>query len=645
MTKYSVLLLLAALVVDAPAALAVDRREVGPLVFEDVPEIPDSIVERQRQYQNSRSARVVDWHPQGDGLLMATRFGDTAQLHQITAPGAARKQITFFKEPIGSGSYAPRSAGHLVYFSKDTGGDENYQIVSLDTRDGVVRTLTDGENRHQGPVFSSNGARYAYSSPKGNGRDWGLYVANTDGAGEEQLLFQGEGWWMPGDWATDGRKFLAINYISASDSQHYIIDAVNGGATPLVPDAENTSYQSAVFNADGTAVYFTSDQGGEFRRLFVRDLTTGQETLLTGDIDWDVSSISLSGDGKTLAVLINADGIAELRLFDTTTHEGRAVPGIPQGLIGGLLFSPDSKQLALTLNRPSAPSDIYVLDLASNDLVRWTESEVGGLNTALFAEPDLIRFESFDGLTVPAFVYKPEGTDPAPVLIDIHGGPEAQSRPRYSPFTQYLVNELGVAVVIPNVRGSTGYGRSYHMLDNGFNREDSVKDIGALLDWIETQDDLDSDRVMVLGGSYGGYMVLASMVHFNDRLAGGIDVVGISNFVTFLESTKEYRRAVRRPEYGDERDPEMRAFLERISPNNNADKITKPLFVIQGLNDPRVPVTEAEQMVATIRENGGPVWYLMARDEGHGFRKKTNRDQMNAAMSLFIERYLLGSGS
>ena len=645
MTKYSVLFLLAALVMDAPTALAVDRREVGPLVFEDVPDIPEAIVERQRQYQNSRSARVVDWHPQGEGLLIATRFGDATQLHRVLTPGGARNQVTFFKEPITSGSFAPTSSGDRVYFSKDTGGDENYQIVSLDLTDGMVRTLSDGENRHQGPVFSPDGTRYAFSSPKGNGRDWGLYVANTDGSGAETLLFQGEGWWMPGDWAADGSKFLAINYISASNSQFFIIDAENGGAEALVSGAENVSYQSAVFNADGTAVYFTADQDGEFRRLYVRDLASGTERLLTGDIDWDVSSVSLSEDGATLAVLINADGIAELMLFDTSTGQGQKVANIPQGLIGGLLFSPDSKQLALTLNRPSAPSDVYVLDLATQDLERWTQSEVGGLNTATFAEPELIRYESFDGLTVPAFVYRPDGAGPAPVLVDIHGGPEAQSRPRYSPFTQYLVNELGVAVVIPNVRGSTGYGRSYHMLDNGFNREDSVKDIGALLDWIETQPDLDADRVMVLGGSYGGYMVLASLVHFNDRLAGGIDVVGISNFVTFLESTKEYRRAVRRPEYGDERDPEMRAFLERISPNNNADKITKPLFVIQGLNDPRVPVTESEQMVATIRENGGPVWYLMAKDEGHGFRKKTNRDQMNAAMSLFIERYLLGSGS
>ena len=195
---------------------------------------------------------------------------------------------------------------------------------------------------------------------------------------------------------------------------------------------------------------------------------------------------------------------------------------------------------------------------------------------------------------------------------------------------------------MPNVRGSSGYGKAYLQLDNGYQREDSVKDIGALLDWVARQSELDAERVAVIGGSYGGYMVLASMTHYDDRLRAGIDIVGISNFVTFLENTQDYRRDLRRVEYGDERDPEMRAFLEKISPTTNAGKITKPLFVAQGLNDPRVPASESEQMVEVIRENGGVVWYLLARDEGHGFRKKANRDYYGRAVVLFLQEHLLG---
>jgi dipeptidyl aminopeptidase/acylaminoacyl peptidase len=302
----------------------------------------------------------------------------------------------------------------------------------------------------------------------------------------------------------------------------------------------------------------------------------------------------------------------------------------------------------MTLNSALGPGDVYVLDVAAGKLEQWTQGEVGGLSTESFQSPELIHFETFDKVDgkprmIPAFYYRAKrtGGGPSPVLISIHGGPEAQYTPAFSSTFQYLINEMGIAVLAPNVRGSTGYGKSYLGLDNGFKREDTVRDIGALLDWIDEQPELDSERIAVFGGSYGGYMVLAAMTHYNDRLRAGIDIVGISNFVTFLENTQEYRRDLRRVEYGDERDAEMREFLNRISPNNNAQKITKPLFVIQGLNDPRVPVTESEQMVKVIRDSGGTVWYLLAKDEGHGFRKKENRDFYLNAVVLFLEKHLL----
>jgi dipeptidyl aminopeptidase/acylaminoacyl peptidase len=281
------------------------------------------------------------------------------------------------------------------------------------------------------------------------------------------------------------------------------------------------------------------------------------------------------------------------------------------------------------------------------NLVRWTYSEVGGLDTTAFREPELISYPTFDEVDgkpreIPVWVYKPAGEGPYPVVVSIHGGPEGQSRPWFVSTYQMWLARLGVAVVVPNVRGSSGYGKTYLGLDNGFKREDSVKDIGALLDWIALQPDLDADRVAVFGGSYGGYMVLASAVHYSDRLRAAVDIVGISSFVTFLENTQDYRRDLRRVEYGDERDPEMRAHLEKISPLNNVEKISVPMFVVQGENDPRVPVTEATQMVAALREQGNTVWYMNALNEGHGYRKKENRDIYQQATVLFLQQYLVG---
>ena len=321
------------------------------------------------------------------------------------------------------------------------------------------------------------------------------------------------------------------------------------------------------------------------------------------------------------------------------------VPEIPAGIMAGIEFSPDDTQLGLYLNSSLSPGDVYSFDVGSKSLTRWTQSEVGGLDTSTFVSAELVRYPTFDEVDgkprkIPALYYRPKGRGPFPVIINIHGGPEGQARPVFRSAIQAWVNELGAAVIRPNVRGSSGYGKSYLKLDNGFKREESVRDIGALLDWIETQPELDSDRVVVYGGSYGGYMVLASMVHYSDRLRAGVDVVGISNFVTFLANTKEYRRDLRRVEYGDERDSEMRAFLERISPANNVDKITRPLLVVQGLNDPRVPASESKQMVEQMRKNGGDVWYLLAKDEGHGFRKKVNRDYYLNVSILFLERML-----
>ncbi|MEZ0368703.1 MAG: prolyl oligopeptidase family serine peptidase, partial [Candidatus Sericytochromatia bacterium] len=363
---------------------------------------------------------------------------------------------------------------------------------------------------------------------------------------------------------------------------------------------------------------------------------------LTSHIPWNVTALDLSPDGERLVLSTNEDGLNRLYLLDTATLALSRLP-VPMGILGEPRFSPDGLQIGFTLHKPNHPADVWSLRLDNQELVRWTESEVGGLNTATFPTPELIRYRSFDDMEIPAFYFKPrQNSDrPYPVIIHIHGGPESQYRPTYSALFQYWLNELDIAIVAPNVRGSTGYGKRYITLDNGYLREDSVKDIGALLEWIKDHPELDEKRVCVYGGSYGGYMVLASLCHYGDKLRCGMEMVGISNFVTFLKNTKSYRRDLRRVEYGDERDPQMCAFLDAISPTTNAHRIKRPLLVAQGLNDPRVPASEAEQIVSTVRGNGQEVWYLLAHDEGHGFHKQPNLEYYYSTLSLFLETHLL----
>jgi len=371
-------------------------------------------------------------------------------------------------------------------------------------------------------------------------------------------------------------------------------------------------------------------------------LADGAITRLTADIPWDVEGLAASRDGKQLAFITNEGGQSVVWLAPTRAPQARKRLALPDGVVGGVVFDPAGKRLAVSLTTPRSPTDVWVVDLARPAVpVRWTTSEVGGLDPASFVAPELVKVPSFDGVAVPAWVYRAPREGRRPVVIAIHGGPEAQTRNSFTSTYQYWLRELGVSVIAPNVRGSTGYGRKYLQMDDGPKRMDAVKDIGALLDWIRTQPDLDAERVAVYGGSYGGFMVLASLVAYPERLRCGVDSVGISNFVTFLQNTEDYRKDLRRVEYGDERDPAMRTFLEEISPLNHVDRIVDPLLVVQGRNDPRVPMSEAEQIVASLRQRQAPVWYLLANDEGHGFRRKANRDFLTRAVTLFFEEHLL----
>lgn len=639
---------------------AVQRRTVndGNVILEDVPPVPGEIVAALNRYQNVRAAVFRAWTTDGSGIYIGTRFGDVAQLHRVDFPGGARHQLTFFDEPVGGVADRPNHA-ELV-FSMDEGGSEFYQLYTFDVATAEHRLLTDGRSRNSNPVWSADGSLLAFTSTRRDGRSndvWLLDYERARDSTEPRLLLQAPDptLWVPSDFAADGSSLLVLNYISITDSRIHLVDVASGTARLVAGGGDEIgSYSSIIpkFAPDGRGFFLATDLGSEFTRLAYQDLESGERRIITEEIPWDVEEFELSRDGSRAAFVMNEDGISRLYLLDPTTFEYEPVQGIPTGLIGGLGFSPDATRLAMTLNTSRTSSDVFTLELdeapAGNAaLTRWTYSEIGGLDPDTFVEPELIHYPSFDQVDgvpreIPAFVFRPRTDGPHPVIINIHGGPESQYRPSFSSSVQLWVAHLGAAVIAPNVRGSTGYGRTYVQLDNGRLREDAVKDIGALLAWIAEQPDLDEHRVAVVGGSYGGYMVLAAAVHYSDRLAAAAEIVGISNFVTFLENTESYRRDLRRPEYGDERDPEMRAFLERISPSNHAHRIQVPLLVAQGQNDPRVPVTEAEQIVRAVRENGRDVWYMNALNEGHGFRRKENADLYSQILVMFFERYLAG---
>ncbi len=656
-----VLPLLATLLLALPAARAAETAPQTLPVPESisaqgVPPIPARGVEDLLPYENIRSAAVSDWHPTERRLLIRTRFSESPQIHEVAMPMGARTQLTFYRDPASDGLYRPGHPDQIVY-SLNEGGAENFQFFLLDRKTGRARRFTDGAHRYTSPVWSRDGRLLAYASNARNGRDMDVYVADPAAPGSERRIAEVQGSWSPLDWSADNRRVLLSEYISANEAYLHWVDIAGGEIHTIIPrnarkEDPTVAYQGGKWSPDGRSVYTSSDRDSEFLRLVRLDLATGAATVLSGDVPWDVEQFDLSDDGRRIAFFTNEDGVSRLHLLDATTGASLPSPDLPAGVAGGLLFRRGTHEVAFDLSSARSPSDVYSYDPESRRLERWTASEAGGLNPEVFPVPELIHYPTFDAVArngsrrmIPAFVYRPDASrfkGRRPVYVSIHGGPESQARPLFLGSMNYLMDELGVAVIYPNVRGSSGYGKSYLKLDNGRLREDSVKDIGALLDWIATQPDLDPKRVMVAGGSYGGYMSLAVMTFYSDRLACGWDTVGISNFVTFLQNTQGYRQDLRRAEYGDERDPQMRVFLEGIAPVNHAKQITRPLLVSQGANDPRVPLAESDQIVAAVKSNGVPVWYLIAKDEGHGFGKKTNTDFQRAVLFEFIRRYLIG---
>jgi dipeptidyl aminopeptidase/acylaminoacyl peptidase len=643
--------LLATLFLLSAISIRAQEAVVSPpesLVVAGVPKIPLTLAETAGRYGAFRSAGMVDWHPTHRAMLIGTRFAETPQLHLVSSPGAERQQLTFFADAVRIGRFHPNGGDYIV-FSKDIGGGEWYQLYRYTVATGDIALLTDGKSRNLLGPWSTRGDQIAYMSTRRTGKDTDLWVMNPADPKSDHLLTQlTGGGWEPLDWSPDDSKILLKEELSINQVFLWLVDTKTGAKTALLPGGTNRdskiAYGDAQFSKDGKGLYFTTDAGGEYLILAYLEFAQPQsKPLFTGSAaKWDVERFDLSHDGKLLAYLKDEDGISVLHVFSLITKKELVLPKLPLGVIGGLRWHKNNHELAFTLANARGPGDAYSIDVASGKLERWTHSETA-VKTDTFPEARLVNWKSFDGRTISGFLYRPPAkfTGKRPVLVVIHGGPEGQSQPGFLGRSDYYLNELGIALIYPNVRGSTGYGKTFSLLDNGFQREDTYKDINALFDWIATQRELDASRIAVTGGSYGGHMTLAVSTFYSDRIRCSVDIVGMSNLVTFLEHTEAYRRDLRRVEYGDERDPKMHDYLEHIAPMNNIVKIKKPMMVVAGKNDPRVPVSESEQIVAALQQQGTPVWYVMAKDEGHGFQKKANQDYQFYATVEFLQEFLL----
>jgi dipeptidyl aminopeptidase/acylaminoacyl peptidase len=615
------------------------------LITQNILDIPKELSVKVKKYSESRSANIADVHPNNNEIIINTRFGNTSQLHRVLQPNGARSQITFFEEPVSGATYEPTKGEFLIY-SKDIGGNEFGQLFKLDLKTLQSTLLTDGgRSQNGGVIWKNDGKGFYYSSTKRNGGDRDIYFMDPNQPDSNKLIIQlkGGGWGIS-DISSDNKQLLLGEYVSANESHIWLLD-INLGKLSEVTDRKTKGIvqSDAKFSDKTNEIWYVTDLENEFGRLANLNLDTKKVTFHTTSIPWNVESYSISNDKKNLVFVTNEAGIDKMYILNTTDKKFVPIKNLPIGLISNANFTKDNKSIFFSQSTSQSSSDVYKLDLKSNKIVQWTESELGEMQKTDMSIPKFIEWESFDKLKISGFYYpvSQKFTGKRPVMINIHGGPEGQSFASFLGSNNYYTNEMGVALIFPNVRGSSGYGKTYISKDNGFLREDSVKDIGALLDWIAQQPELDKDKIMIMGGSYGGYMTLATAFHFADKIKCSVDVVGISNFNTFLKNTEEYRRDLRRVEYGDEREPKMYAFLDKISPLNNTDKIKKPMFIIQGTNDPRVPVTEATQMRDKLKTQGNTVWYLEAKDEGHGFKKKQNIDFQRLAVIRFMQEYLL----
>ena len=607
-----------------------------------LPKVPSSLIREVGPYTSMSSYGLAGWNPSKRELWAKAITSSYLGIAKVGAPGDSPQVDAVFPANTYDVYYSPN--GKSAVYVEDSDGNEVFQVYAYDPSSRKSSLLSDGRSRNTEPVWSNNSGWVIYSSNRRNGRDTDLYIAKAFDPSSTRLLSQDTGYLKVFDWSPDDRRALFYNWLSANESYLYTVDVNSGEKTLLTPKvgSDKVAYDYAQFSADGKGIYLTTDRDSEFLRLAYMDLASKKVTYLSDSINWNIELFSISPDRKTLAFVSNEDGVSRLHLLDTTTNKERPVTWPRVGVISNLRWHNNSADLAFSFVSARSIWDIYSLNSGTGKTERWVKGTSNALNADKFSEPEVIHWKSFDDRQISGFLYHPptKFVGKRPVIIDIHGGPDDQARPDFNGADNYFINELGVAKIYPNVRGSTGYGKTFLKLDNGFKREDATKDIGALLDWIKAQPTLDSERVLVTGVSYGVYVALSVAANYADRIRAAESISGPTNLVTFNEHTEDWRRDRRREEYGDERDPKMREFLNRIAPSNNVGKIKKPIMIVQGENDVRVPASEANQIVAALKKAGTPVWYLLAKNEGHDFTQRTLDLQLYQTV-MFVKEFLL----
>lgn len=646
--KPFIAVLACASVVSVYAAAGADRDGFTPpesLIIDGVPSIPASLADQLTRYTESRAATLLNWHPTKREMLISTRFGETTQIHQVKFPGGDRTQLTFFSDRVNQALYRSKTGDYFV-FAKDTGGNDADQFYRYDLASRQVTLLTDGRSIATNPVWNHAGNQLVYASMR-DGKKFDLFIIDPLDPGSDRLLAHPPegGFSWPLDVSPDDGKVLILQFISAAESYLWAVDLRSGEMTALTPKHgdEKAFYSNAMWSRDGKGIYVITDRGSEFQRLAYLDLASRQHRFLTDHIKWDVGGFDLSPDGRLLAFVSNEDGIGRLNLIDVATGKEKSIPPLPTGIVSDPHWHENGRDLGFTMASAKYPNDVYSLDVQTGKVERWTKSETGGVNTDQYPDAELMRWPS-DGRTISGFLYRPPKSrfpGKRPVLIDIHGGPQLQARPDYIGRNGYLINEFGIAVIYPNVRGSAGYGKSFLKLDDGLLRTGAIDDVGALLDFIKAQPDLDGERVMLRGDSYGGFLALACAAKYGERIRAVQSVSGYTNFSMLFETQANWKNPLMRIEYGDERNPKIQEFWQSIGPAKNAGRIKAPVFIIHGKNDTRVPLDQADGMVAALKQNGVPVWYVMGKDEGHFFVKKKNRDYQFFSTVMFVKEALL----
>jgi dipeptidyl aminopeptidase/acylaminoacyl peptidase len=601
-----------------------------------------------KQYLNVRSAFGPSFSPDGRFVSFLNNTTGVSQLWVVPTQGGWPTQLTFTSESVRSAHYHP--VKHELIFSQDRGGNERTQLFHLyGVGGGTDHAIGEGwvsENITRQPRavhtfggWSRDGQQFAFSANRVKPGRFDLYVQEL-GQRTARLVQKGPGgYYFAAGWSPDDSTLLVSRNESNFNQDLFLVAVATGKARRLTRHKGEGQYHSPCWSADGKAVYCSSTEGGRDLAGLARiEVASGKLTYLDKS-EHEVGSVAASRRGRWLAWLVNVGGKSELRVRDLKTGKTRTMPGLPLGVISHLEFAPDDTRLAFVFNGPRHNPDVWLWDLTSPKPTQLTHASRAGIPLAKFVEPDLILYKTFDGRKIPAWFYRPtrKGDRLPPVIVHPHGGPESQARPHFNALLQFFL-EQGYGILAPNVRGSSGYGTAYMNLDNTTKRMDSVKDLAHAAYWLRDQKQADPKRLAVYGGSYGGFMVLAAVTNYPDLWAAGIDVVGICNFVTFIEKTSAYRRAHRAAEYGNL--PEHREFFEKISPIHHVDRIKCPMMVIHGANDPRVPIGEAEQIVAALNKRKIPVEYLRYEDEGHGLAKLKNRLDAYPKMAAFLNKHL-----